>query len=95
MLEPLNPTAEKIINLLVFEETFEQIVNEISEVNEYAIADEIKTLIVKDFVRPVNDVENKRSSNMMYDSDKMRDYSFRLTAKGIQQLEYQLSLKKK
>jgi hypothetical protein len=95
MLEPLNPIAEKIISLLVFEETFEQIVSEILEVNEYAIADEIKTLIVKDFVRPVNDVENKRSAKMMYDSDKMKDYSFQLTAKGIQQLEYQLTLKKK
>ena len=52
MEEQLDPLAEQIISLLVFEETFEQMVSELPKFSHYAIADELKNLIVKDYARP-------------------------------------------
>lgn len=87
MEERLNPLAESIMSLLVFEERFESIVSEIKVEKEAAIADELKTLIVRDFIRPCRDIENNNSSGLVYDSDKLNSYSFTLTGRGLTYLE--------
>lgn len=93
MEEQLDPLAEQIISLLVFEETFEQMVSELPQFSQYAIADELKNLIVKDYARPYRDIETDTTSGILYDSDQLKAYSFTLTAKGITYLENNLKLK--
>ncbi len=87
MEEELNPLAKEVISLLVFEETFENITSEVNHANPYAVADEIKTLIAKDIIKPCKDIVMGKSSGFIYDSDRMKDYSFTLTAKGMELLE--------
>lgn len=86
MEEKLNPLAETIISRLVFEESFVSILSEIRNESEFSIGDELKTLIVKDYVKPCRDLENDSSSGVLFDSDRLRDYSFTLTGKGISYL---------
>lgn len=95
MEEELDPLAEKIISLLVFEETFDQMVSELAPINRYAIADELKRLIVKDYARPCREIESNTSSGILYDSDQLHAYSFTLTARGITYLENNLKVKQK
>lgn len=83
----LNKLAEKIISLLIFEERFEHILEEIPDFKKSHVADELKLLISKDYVRPCRDLENESKSGVIYDSDKMIDYSFTLTSKGLNYLE--------
>jgi hypothetical protein len=87
MEEELNPLAKEIISMLVFEETYANIIAEATNNNEYAVADELKTLIVKELVKPCKDISSDKSSGFIYDSDHMKDYSFTLTAKGMTMLE--------
>lgn len=93
MDEQLDPLAVDIISLLVFEETFEQMVDELPQHSQYAIADELKNLMVKDYARPCRELESGKSSGILYDSDHLNAYSFTLTAKGINYLENNLKLK--
>ena len=93
MEEQLDPLAEQIISLLVFEETFEQMVSELPQYSHYTIADELKTLIVKDYARPCREIESDITSGILYDSDHLNAYSFTLTARGITYLENNLKLK--
>jgi len=87
MEEELSALAREIISLLVFEETYDNIISETTQVNKYAVTDEIKTLIVKDIIKPCKDILMDKSSGFIYDSDRMKDYSFTLTAKGMGLLE--------
>lgn len=89
--ERLDPLAEKIISMLVYEETFVNLLEDLRGFNEYAVADELKQLIAKDFVRPCRDVENDKKSGVLYDSDRMASYSFTLTGKGLTYLEKHLA----
>jgi hypothetical protein len=87
MEEELSDLAKEIIALLVFEETYGNIVAELSHASHYAVADEVKILIGKDIVKPCKDLHTGKTSGFIYDSDHMKDYSFRLTAKGMTLLE--------
>lgn len=87
MHDELNALARQIISLLVFEETFQNLLEDIKDTSRNQVSDELKTLIVQDFVRPCRDLETKTSSGLLYDSDKLENYSFRLTAKGVKMLE--------
>jgi hypothetical protein len=87
MEEELNPLAKEVILLLVFEEPYGNIISELKSASEYAVTDELKHLIAKDFVKPCKDIVTGKSSGFIYDSDRMQDYSFMLTAKGISYLE--------
>lgn len=86
-MERLNTLAEKIISLLIFEESFGNILSEIPEHKTSSIGDELKILIAKDLVKPCKDIENETKSGVMYDSDMMLQYSFMLSAKGLAYLE--------
>jgi hypothetical protein len=44
-------------------------------------------LIGKDIVKPCKDLISGKTSGFIYDSDRMKDYSFTLTAKGMNMLE--------
>ena len=83
----LSVLSEKIIRLLIFEERFEHILEEIPGEKHTYIADELKQLIARDMVRPVRDIETAKPSGILYDSDMLKDYSFTLTSKGISYLE--------
>lgn len=87
MEEEISPLAREVVSLLVFEETYENIASELPHASAYAVADEIKTLIARDMVKPCRDIATGKSSGFIYDSDRMADYSFTLTAKGMGWLE--------
>jgi hypothetical protein len=87
MEEELSGLAKKIVSLLVFEETFDHIVEDVKDASRYAVADEIKTLIGKDLLHPRKDLVSGKTSGFIYDSDHMEQYSFALTAKGMSLLE--------
>lgn len=74
--------------MLIFEEQFEVLVSEIKDEKSNHIADELKSLIVKDFVRPCRELESGKASGFMYDSDQLSHYSFTLTKKGLDYLEW-------
>jgi hypothetical protein len=85
--ERLSELSEKIIRLLIFEERFENILEDVAGEKHTHIADELKQLIARDLVRPVRDIETATPSGILYDSDMLKDYSFTLTSKGITYLE--------
>lgn len=89
-MDELNPLAEKIISMLIFEENFNHIYEESGEKNRNVVQDEVKQLIVSDYVKPVANIETGKRSSIHYDSDKMHDYSFQLTGKGMKYLELKL-----
>jgi hypothetical protein len=93
-MERLEPLSEKILALLIFEESFENIASELSSEKKPHVADELKMLIVQDFIRPCRDIENDVRSGFIYDSDKLESYSFTLTGKGLAYIEH-FSKKKK
>lgn len=95
MHEELNPLARQIISLLVFEETFGQLLEDVKNVSRNAVSDELKTLIAQDFVKPCRELETGTSSGLLFDSDKLESYSFRLSAKGMKMLEIILKSTKK
>ena len=90
-MERINSLGESILNLLLFEETFDHIADELKEYNQNVIQDEIKSLIVIDFIKPVKDLETKKLSGIIYNSDNLREFSYQITAKGIQYLEKYLN----
>lgn len=95
MHEELNDLARQIISLLVFEETFGHLLEDVKGISRNEISDELKTLIAQDFVKPCRDLETDTSSALLYDSDRLDRYSFRLTAKGMKMLENILKSTKK
>ena len=80
------PELEKeIINLCVFTESFHNICDECKWTsNQKIIADAIKNLLHHKLLIAVN-IERGNFS-WMYDGDKMKESSFRLTAKGMDYL---------
>lgn len=86
-VDRLSELSEKIIRLLIFEERFENILEDVQGEKHSHIADELKQLISRDLVRPVRDIETATASGILYDSDMLKDYSFTLTSKGITYLE--------
>lgn len=86
-MDELTPLAREIISLLVFEEEYNKIIAETTEVNKYAVKDELKGLIVKDFVKPATEIETGIRKGFIYDSDSMHEFSYCLTAKGYRYLE--------
>lgn len=76
---------QEILNLCLFPETFTSIVGECTkEVKESVIADAIKNLIHHKLLVAEN-VQN--ALTWIYDSDRMRESSFRATAKGVSFIE--------
>ncbi len=92
-MDELNILAEKIVSMLIFEENFKHIYEESGEINKNVVQDEVKQLIVSNFVKPVANIETGKRSGIQYDSDKMFEYSFQLTAKGMHYLELKLKAK--
>ena len=93
MVDKLDPMTLQLMSLLVFEEPFESIVQEMHQYSSYTVADELKWLIAKDWIKPCKHLETETNSGVLYDSDQLSAYSFVLTARGLTQLEMQLKLK--
>ncbi len=84
----LDAVEKGVLEKLIFEETFENILGECKNLAlPTVIADVLKYLIQHKFVVAKIPFENKKSkSGFMYDSDKMRDYTYQATTKGIRYL---------
>ena len=93
MVDKLDPMTLQLLSLLVFEEAFESIVEEMNQYSSFTVADELKWLIAKDWIKPCKHLETETNSGVLYDSDQLNAYSFVLTARGLTQLEMQLKLK--
>lgn len=81
----------KVMNLLLFEETFGKIAEELPTYSPNILADVLKHLIVKGWVTPVQ-FDSRKSfgkQSMFLETDGMRSAYFRLTTKGINLLEKQ------
>lgn len=90
-MERINSLGESILNLLLFEETFDHISDELKQYKQNIIQDEIKSLIVLDLIKPVKDLESNKFSGIIYNSDNLREFSYQITAKGISYLEKYLN----
>lgn len=86
-MDELSRLSKEIISLLIFEEEFEKILEETSELNKYAVRDELRGLIVKDLVKPSTEIETGIRKGFIYDSDRMQEFTYCLTAKGYQYLQ--------
>lgn len=86
-MDRLSALSEKILSLLIFEEEYDNILSDVKGEKSSHIGDELKMLIVKDFVRPCREIGSGRKSGFIYDSDKLEHYSFTLTGKGLSYLE--------
>ncbi len=72
----------EVLRLCIFPETFESIVAEVqSEKKASVIADAIKNLIHYKLLVAANEAN---SLTWVYDSDKMRESSFKATANGVE-----------
>ena len=75
----------EVLRLCIFPETFESIVAEVqSEKKASVIADAVKNLIHYKLLVAAND---SNTLSWVYDSDKMRESSFKATANGVEWME--------
>ncbi len=75
----------EVLQLCIFPEAFETLVDEcVTEKKESIIADAIKNLIHQKLMVAVNE---DVSLSWVYDGDKMRESSFKATAKGVEWME--------
>lgn len=74
-----------VLEKLIFEETYESILLECKSLAlPNVISDILKYLIQHKCVVAKVVLENKKSkAGFMYDSDRMKDYTYQATAKGI------------
>lgn len=80
----LNDLQFKILDSLYFVEPFDNILEEAGAPEAY-VADELKTLIDKGLVQPM-EYDEKASDyvkSIFYDSDNMRAYHYLATTKGL------------
>lgn len=86
----LDNVEKGVLEKLIFEERFENIIQECKELAlPNVIADVLKYLIQHKLVVAKYPTETKKSkAGFMYDSDRMKDYTYQATAKGIKCLNY-------
>jgi hypothetical protein len=83
----------EILQLCVFAESFESLVSECTlEEKESVIGDAVKNLLYLKLLIAVN---QDQIYSWVYDSDKMRESSFKATAKGVEWMEFMLKEHKK
>lgn len=84
----LDLVEKGVLEKLIFEETFENIIQESKDLAlPNVIADVLKYLIQHKLVVAKYPTETKKSkAGFMYDSDRMKDYTYQATAKGIRHL---------
>jgi hypothetical protein len=75
----------EILQLCIFSETFDSIVDEVlTEKKESVIRDAVKNLLHYKLLIAANE---QNSMPWLYDSDKMRESSFKATADGVSWME--------
>lgn len=75
----------EILQLCIFSETFDSIVDEVlTEKKESVIRDAVKNLLHYKLLTAANE---QNSMPWLYDSDKMRESSFKATADGVSWME--------
>jgi len=86
----LDAVEKGVLEKLIFEETFENIIQECQYLAlPNVIADVLKFLIQHKLVVAKYPTETKKTkAGFMYDSDRMKDYTYQATAKGIRNLNY-------
>jgi hypothetical protein len=94
-MEEISELGIKVLGLIIFEETLMHILEDLRKEKKHHVIDEIKYLIMKELVRPCTNIETKSRSGLMFDSDMMNEYSFIITAKGLELLEKQMKKSQK
>lgn len=79
----IEPLAIKILSSLIFEETFEHILEESGEKNRNIVSDILKTLVMKDLVRVYEKRNDKFVAVAHIEPDTYAGQFFRITAKGM------------
>lgn len=81
----LDPLEKKLIELVIFDESFESIVAEMNE-SRPIVGDVLKTLLVKEMVNVTtyNAEKGRFERSLTYDGDHLENYSFVATRKGLQ-----------
>ncbi len=84
----LDRVEKGVLEKLIFEETFENILQECKDLAlPNVITDVLKYLIQHKLVVAKYPTETKKSKpGFMYDSDRMKDYTYQATTKGIRHL---------
>lgn len=86
-MDDISVLGKKILSLLIFEETYTNILQDLRLEKRQHIADELKLLIVKEFIKPSRNITTETKSGILFDGDALNDYSFILTTKGVVFLE--------
>lgn len=84
-MSDLTPLEYDILNAVYFVESFDHIVEECN-VDQYQVADTLKTMISKKWIVPMvfdKEVNDYRRS-IFYDSDNMKDFHFMATREGLE-----------
>lgn len=84
---PLDNIELQILNSLTFPESFGVLMEEVAA-PEKIIGDCLKGLMDKDLVHSLSKVEGTEilEKGFFYNSDNMHDYSYQITAKGLDEL---------
>jgi hypothetical protein len=92
-MEEISELGIKVLELIIFEEPLNHILEDLRNERKHHVIDEIKFLIMKELVRPCQNIATKSNSGLLFDSDKMDEYSFIITAKGLSILENRIKKK--
>lgn len=82
----LDPLEIKILSTLLFEETFEHILEDSGEKNKNIVSDVLRTLIVKDLVRVYEKQQERYIPVAHIEPDSFKGQYFRITSKGLKYL---------
>jgi hypothetical protein len=85
-LMKLEPLAIKILSSLIFEETFEHILEDAGNIDRNIVSDVLRILVVKDLVRVYEKREDKFIPVAYIEPDTYAGQYFRITAKGMKYL---------
>jgi hypothetical protein len=82
----IDSLSKKILASMIFEETFEKIMEDCGEPNVNIVRDVIRTLIVKDLVKVYEYINQNYVPVPYQDPDYFKNQYLRITAKGIKYL---------
>lgn len=84
-MRKLTPTERKILDRLIFPEPFE-VIQEETELKYGEIRDDIINLMNSRLIEAVNPGQPEDNSVPFYDSDNIREATFRITKSGIKHM---------
>ncbi|NUM32262.1 MAG: hypothetical protein HUU47_08060 [Bacteroidetes bacterium] len=84
----IDETEKAILQKLIFAESYENILNDCKELAPVnVISDILKFLLHHKLIVAIT-LENEGKTGFFFDSDNMTGYQYRITAKGLKQLNF-------